>query len=106
MDENLREDMRKLVKFILNTCQTTMILVTHDQKEANYIKKRLKEEAGICLAQFGIKGTTGDELVRRVKIPKVTIYLFNKSKELLVFEVLMEQHFMEDDHMNNIHLDR
>ena len=64
----------------------------YSEHEKSFIKKRLKEEAGDCLARYGIKGTTVDELVRRVKIPKGTFYLFYKSKELLVFDVLMEQH--------------
>lgn len=64
-----------------------------DQEKA-YIKKRLKEEAAKCLSQYGIKRTTVDEIVKRVKIPKGTFYLFYKSKELLLFEVILEQHDM------------
>ncbi len=33
-----------------------------------------------------------DELVKRVNIPKGTFYLFYKSKEILLFEVIQEQH--------------
>ncbi|WP_286081321.1 TetR/AcrR family transcriptional regulator [Parablautia intestinalis] len=32
--------------------------------------------------------TTVDEIVKRVNIPKGTFYLFYKSKELLLFEVI------------------
>ena len=44
------------------------------------------------MAQYGIRRTTVDEIVNRVNIPKGTFYLFYKSKELLLFEVIQEQH--------------
>lgn len=50
-----------------------------------------------CLSQYGVRRTTVDELVKRVNIPKGTFYLFYKSKELLLFEVLQELH----DKINN-----
>lgn len=62
------------------------------EQEREYIKNRLKEEAAKCLAQYGIRRTTVDEIVKRVKIPKGTFYLFYQSKELLLFEVILEQH--------------
>ncbi|MGN1164898.1 MAG: TetR/AcrR family transcriptional regulator [Lachnospiraceae bacterium] len=61
-------------------------------QEREYIKKRLKEEAAACMSQYGIRRTTVDEIVKRVNIPKGTFYLFYKSKELLLFEVILEQH--------------
>lgn len=64
----------------------------YSDHERAYIKKRLKEEAAYCLSVLGIRRTTVDKLVERVKIPKGTFYLFYESKELLLFEVLMEQH--------------
>jgi AcrR family transcriptional regulator len=64
----------------------------YSDDERAYIKKRLKEEAEYCLSAFGIKGTTVDMLIERVKIPKGTFYLFYESKELLLFEVILEQH--------------
>ena len=64
----------------------------YSDQERAYIKKRLKEEAAACMGQFGIRRTTVDELVRRVNIPKGTFYLFYPSKELLLFEVIQEQH--------------
>ena len=64
----------------------------YSNNEREYIKKRLKEEAAYCLSTFGIRRTTVDELVKRVKIPKGTFYLFYESKELLLFEVILEQH--------------
>jgi len=64
----------------------------YSEQERKYIIKRLKEEAAKCLALYGIRKTTVDELVRRVKIPKGTFYLFYQSKESLLFEVILEQH--------------
>lgn len=65
---------------------------SYSEQEREYIKKRLKEEAAKCLAQYGVRRTTVDEIVKRVNIPKGTFYLFYKSKELLLFEVIQEQH--------------
>ena len=64
----------------------------YSDQEREYIKKRLKEEAAVCMGRFGIRRTTVDELVKRVNIPKGTFYLFYKSKELLLFDVIQEQH--------------
>ena len=61
---------------------------SYSDQERAYITKRLKEEAAACMGQFGIRRTTVDELVKRVKIPKGTFYLFYPSKELLLFEVI------------------
>ena len=61
-------------------------------EERAYIRKRLMEEAVSCMGQFGIRRTTVDEIVKRVNIPKGTFYLFYKSKELLLFDVIQEQH--------------
>lgn len=60
--------------------------------EKQNIVKRLKEEANECMKLYGVKKTTVDELVKRVGIPKGTFYLFYKSKELLLFDVLLELH--------------
>jgi len=62
------------------------------EQEREYIKKRLKEEAAKCLIQFGVRRTTVDEIVKRANIPKGTFYLFYKSKELLLFDAIQEQH--------------
>lgn len=64
----------------------------YSEQEREYIQKRLKEEAAKCLAQYGIRRTTVDEIVKRVNIPKGTFYLFYQSKELLLFDVILEQH--------------
>ncbi len=61
------------------------------EQEREYIRQRLKEEAVKCLTQYGVRHTTVDEIVKRVNIPKGTFYLFYKSKELLLFEVIQEQ---------------
>lgn len=53
---------------------------SYSDKEREYIIKRLKEEARLCMEQYGIRKTTVDELVKRVKIPKGTfIYFFNQK---------------------------
>jgi AcrR family transcriptional regulator len=65
---------------------------TFSENERKNIKRRLTEEAKLCLAQFGVKKTTVDELVKRVNIPKGTFYLFYESKELLFFDVICEFH--------------
>lgn len=64
---------------------------SYSEQEKEYIRKRLKEEAAKCLAQYGVRRTTVDEIVKRVNIPKGTFYLFYKSKELLLFDVIQEQ---------------
>lgn len=43
---------------------------SYSEQEREYIKNRLKEEAAKCLVQYGIRRTTVDEIVKRVKIPK------------------------------------
>ena len=65
---------------------------TYSDKEKEHIIKRLKEEAAYCLALYGVKKTTVDELVKRVNIPKGTFYLFYSSKELLLFDVINDLH--------------
>lgn len=62
---------------------------TFSDRERAYIKERLLEETEKCLALYGIRRTTVDEIVQRVKIPKGTFYLFYASKEQLVFDVIM-----------------
>lgn len=63
---------------------------TFSESERAYIKERLFAEAQKCLATYGIRKTTIDELVKRVGIPKGTFYLFYGSKEQLLFEVITE----------------
>ena len=95
------------------TMQTNLVKIevirmpkSYSEQEKEYIKKRLKEEAGKCLSKYGIKRTTVDEIVQRVKIPKGTFYLFYQSKELLLFDVILEQHDLIEqklwEEINNI----
>jgi len=63
---------------------------TLSEGERAYIAERLKTEAKACLAIYGIRKTTIDELVKRVGIPKGTFYLFYESKERLLFDVILE----------------
>lgn len=62
---------------------------TYSDQEKAYIRERLLTEAQKSLAQFGIRKTTVDELVKRVNIPKGTFYLFYESKERLLFDVIL-----------------
>ena len=63
---------------------------TFSEQERTYIREQLRAEAKKCLATYGIRKTTVDEMVRRVGIPKGTFYLFYESKEQLLFDVIME----------------
>jgi len=65
---------------------------TFTEHERAYLKQRLIEEARQCLAQYGVKKTTVDMLVKRVNMPKGTFYLFYPSKELLFFDVFCQLH--------------
>ncbi len=65
---------------------------TFSDREREYIRERLIEEAKACLSLYGIRKTTVDELVKRVQIPKGTFYLFYASKELLFFDVFCAIH--------------
>ena len=65
---------------------------TYNVQERAYIKQRLLEEAKDCLAKYGVRKTTVDELVKRVNIPKGTFYLFYESKERLFYEVFCNFH--------------
>lgn len=64
----------------------------YSEEEKLEIRRKLHREANECLQQYGVKKTTVDELVKRVGIPKGTFYLFYKSKELLLFEVIQTYH--------------
>ena len=62
----------------------------YTEKERQYITDKLKKEAGDCLKKYGVKKTTVDELVKRAGIPKGTFYLFYRSKEELLLQVINE----------------
>lgn len=61
---------------------------TYSETERNNIRESLRAEGKKCLALYGVKKTTVDDLVRRVNIPKGTFYLFYSSKEALFFDIL------------------
>ena len=65
---------------------------TYTEEERKNIRLMLIEEAEKALFHGGVESVSVDELVRRVSIPKGTFYLFYPSKELLLFEVIQEQH--------------
>lgn len=60
--------------------------------ERDIIISELKQAALDCMAIYGIRKTTVDELVRRAKIPKGTFYLFYSSKESLLFDAFQDLH--------------
>jgi AcrR family transcriptional regulator len=62
------------------------------EKEKECIRKKLMECAKECIALYGIKHTTVDEIVERAKVPKGTFYLFYSSKEALMIEVVFQLH--------------
>ncbi|MDD4125648.1 MAG: TetR/AcrR family transcriptional regulator [Eubacteriales bacterium] len=64
---------------------------TFSDREREYIRDKLKSESRLLFSQYGVKKTTVDEIVKRVKIPKGTFYLFYESKELLLFDIIMEE---------------
>ena len=74
----------------------------YSQSEKDDIKGRLKEATRQSLSMNGIKKTTVDSLVKEVNIPKGTFYLFYKSKEILVFEVLLEFHEIFEKDMKRL----
>ncbi len=66
--------------------------VALSSKERSTIKKKLQEAAEISLKKLGAKKTTVDNLVKSVKIPKGTFYLFYPSKDMLLYEVFQIKH--------------
>lgn len=64
----------------------------YSEQEKAEIIRRLKEVAAESLREVGVKKTTVDDLVAKVGIPKGTFYLFYKSKELLLFDVITDIH--------------
>ncbi len=64
---------------------------TYSEKERQVIISELRRAAMESMIQKGIKKTTIDELVEKIRIPKGTFYLFYKSKELLLFDAIMQK---------------
>lgn len=64
----------------------------YSDAERSAILCELHAQAAQCMAQYGLRKTTVDELVKRAHIPKGTFYLFYASKEQLLFEVILKWH--------------
>lgn len=60
----------------------------YTQEEKENIRRDLIRNAELCLARYGVKKTTVDELCHLANIPKGTFYLFYESKEHLFLDVL------------------
>lgn len=65
---------------------------TYSEKEKQQIRAKLHEAANRSLQKKGVRKTTVDDLVNTVGIPKGTFYLFYRSKEELLFEVIQVYH--------------
>ncbi len=65
---------------------------SYSEQERLKIQEALLHHGAKCIATYGIKRTTVDELVRRANIPKGTFYLFYPSKEVLLFQVIQNWH--------------
>ncbi len=65
---------------------------SYSQKEREIIIHELRLAALELMTQKGIKKTTVDELVKFANIPKGTFYLFYESKEMLLYDAIMEKH--------------
>ena len=63
---------------------------SYSERERMEIISALREAALESMQKLGVKKTTVDDLVKRVRIPKGTFYLFYKSKELLLFDAIMQ----------------
>ncbi|MDY5930899.1 MAG: TetR/AcrR family transcriptional regulator [Candidatus Ornithospirochaeta sp.] len=61
---------------------------TYSETERENIRRSLRREASYCLAHYGVKRTTVDQLVKGASIPKGTFYLFYENKESLFFDLL------------------
>lgn len=60
------------------------------QSETARIEEALRRAAENCLARYGVKKTTVDELARSAGISKGSFYRFHPSKEALFFHTLEE----------------
>ncbi len=60
----------------------------YSPEERKHIEETLHSAASECLAIYGVRRTTVDEIVRRAHIAKGSFYLFYSSKEELFLSVL------------------
>lgn len=63
---------------------------SYTEKERAYIITKLRSAAMESMLQKGVRKTTVDDLVSTVRIPKGTFYLFYRSKEMLLYDALMQ----------------
>ncbi len=59
-------------------------------KEKEAIRERLLEGGRECVARFGIRKTTVDDLVKIAGISKGAFYIFYPTKEHLFYDVIMD----------------
>ncbi len=64
---------------------------SYTEKERTTIITELRRVAMESMVKKGVKKTTVDELVLQVRIPKGTFYLFYNSKEMLLYDALMQK---------------
>ena len=64
---------------------------SYTEKERAAIVAELRSAAMEFMLQRGVKKTTVDDLVAKARIPKGTFYLFYSSKEMLLYDALMEK---------------
>ena len=68
--------------------------------EREVIKERLQKAAVESMIKYGIRQTTVDCLAKGANIPKGIFYLFNDSKEELLFKVLEKELFSKSYHLS------
>jgi AcrR family transcriptional regulator len=71
------------------------------EREKKIIKNQLKIFAVESLINFGIKGTSIDNLVKKASISKGSFYLFFNSKEEMIFEIIEEMQIKMQSEMLN-----
>lgn len=64
---------------------------SYTEKERTAIASALRCAAMESMLHSGVKKTTVDNLAKKVRIPKGTFYLFYPSKEMLLYDALMEK---------------
>ena len=69
-------------------------------REREVIKERQQKAAVESLIKYGVRRTTVDCLAKGANIPKGIFYLFNDSKEELLFEVLEKELFSKSFHLS------
>ena len=70
-------------------------------REKELIRKKLKDVAQECLLNYGVRGTTVDQIVQMTGISKGSFYNFYPGKEILFFTVLEEYQKSIIDELTN-----